>query len=150
MNGLIKLIIIITAGALLSACVHQDEVAVTGTELPVNPSTELPTTETNDREMSAREAVPVSIEMDDYIFSPGEIEVKAGQKVVINLSNLRGNHDLVIDELQVRSQVLSPGGTQILEFTVPESAAGQEFEFYCSVGSHRQMGMVGKLIVLAD
>ena len=32
--------------------------------------------------------------------------------------------------------------------TIPEDAAGQSYEFYCSVGNHRQLGMVGTLTIL--
>jgi uncharacterized cupredoxin-like copper-binding protein len=55
---------------------------------------------------------------------------------------------LVIDELNVATKQISEGGTDSVTFTVPASAAGKSFEFYCSVGNHRQMGMVGTVNVM--
>jgi plastocyanin len=142
-----KIIGVFIAGVVLSACTHQAEDQAGGGGSQINPAGETKAEANGDQALNLPEVEVIEVAMDDYSFSPAEIRVKAGQKVVINLSSLRGSHDFVIDEFQVKSLVLSPGGTEVLEFMVPESAAGQEFEFYCSVGNHRQMGMVGKLIV---
>ena len=53
-------------------------------------------------------------------------------------------HDFVIDELNVKSEIIKSGETGEVEFT-PDTIG--EFEFYCSVGQHRANGMVGTLIV---
>ena len=79
-----------------------------------------------------------------FSFSPSEIRVKKGDTVKIMLTNTQGVHDLVLDEFNVRTPVLQVNGTAELEFVVDKTGT---FEYYCSVGNHRQMGMVGKLIV---
>jgi plastocyanin len=70
--------------------------------------------------------------------------VKKGAKAKIVFKNIEGFHDFVIDELNVRTTQLKAGAEEVVEFTPTE--VGQ-FEFYCSVGKHREMGMKGTLTV---
>ncbi|MDO8443058.1 MAG: cupredoxin domain-containing protein [bacterium] len=87
----------------------------------------------------------ISIAGSNFIFSLTEITVKKGQPIKIVLTNTGTYpHDFVIDELGVRTSIIGPGETTEVAFT-PDQAG--EFEYYCSVGKHRAMGMVGKLIV---
>lgn len=53
-------------------------------------------------------------------------------------------HDFVIDELNVKTKIVKDGESETVEFTPDQTGT---FEFYCSVGQHRQMGMKGTLIV---
>ena len=57
---------------------------------------------------------------------------------------MEGNHDFVIDELNVKTKEIGAGKTDTVELTPNEVGT---FEFYCSVGNHKQMGMKGTLIV---
>jgi plastocyanin len=84
------------------------------------------------------------IEAGSYYFKPNEIRVKKGDKVRIELSIVDMMHNLVIDELNVKTPTTQAGKSTSVEFTA--SQAG-EFEFYCGVANHRKMGQVGKLIV---
>ncbi len=79
-----------------------------------------------------------------FKFSPTEIRVKVGDRVRINLAVVEGLHDWVIDEFNAKTKQITAGQSDSVEFTVNRSGT---FEYYCSVGNHRQMGMVGKLIV---
>ncbi len=89
-------------------------------------------------------ATEFSIEGGSFYFEPNEIKVKVGQKVKITLNSVGGMpHDFIIDELNVKSEQVTDTST-VVEFTPDQTG---EFEFYCSVGKHRQMGMVGTLIV---
>ena len=89
------------------------------------------------------------IDMDDFTFSITSIQAKKGETITINLTNSEGNHDLVIDELDVHSDHLKAGDSQVLEIQIPETVeVGTEYEYYCSVGQHRQMGMVGTLTIV--
>lgn len=87
----------------------------------------------------------IGMEMANFSFKTKELTLKAGETYTINLVNKEGMHDMVIDELNFKSRQLKAGETQELTLTIPMDAAGQEYEYYCSVGSHRQMGMIGKL-----
>jgi len=86
----------------------------------------------------------ISVEGGNYYFKPNEIRVKRGEKVDIEFTNAGGTHDLVIDKLNVRSEMTETGDTVSISFT-PDQAG--EFDFYCSVGNHRALGMEGTLIV---
>jgi len=80
----------------------------------------------------------------NFAFSPTEIKVKKGDKVKIIFQNTGGFHDFVIDELKVKTSQIQGGKSETLEFIADKTGT---FEFYCSVGTHRQMGMKGSLIV---
>jgi plastocyanin len=80
----------------------------------------------------------------DFAFDVKEITVNQGDTVRINFTNSGGFHDLVIDEFNARTKQLADGGKETIEFVANQTGT---FEYYCSVGKHRQMGMVGNLIV---
>ena len=102
------------------------------------------TDESRESTMTQVNAQVISVEGGSYYFKPNEIRVKKDQKVRIELKAVSLMHDFVIDELNVRTEIVQSGDTGVVEFT-PDQAG--EFEFYCSVGNHRQLGMIGKLIV---
>ncbi len=80
----------------------------------------------------------------NFAFSPTEIIVNQGDTVRINFTNSGGFHDLVIDEFNARTKQLADGAKETIEFVADKTGT---FEYYCSVGKHREMGMVGNLIV---
>ena len=81
----------------------------------------------------------------NYAFDPAEIRVKAGDTMRINFKSENGFHDFQIDEFTgAKTEVLSTGKTQTIEFVADKIGT---FEYYCGVGNHRAMGMVGKFIV---
>lgn len=105
------------------------------------------TNESTDPSMDAEEEAGVTIveiEGGNFYFEPDTITVKAGEPVRIVFKNVEGMHDFVVDELNIKTPVTQTNGTSEVEFTADEPG---EYEFYCSVGSHRQMGMKGTLIV---
>ncbi len=79
-----------------------------------------------------------------FAFSPKEIKVKKGDKVKIIFKNSGGFHDFVLDEFSVKTAQIKDGESAEVSFTADKTGT---FEFYCSVGSHRAMGMKGNLIV---
>lgn len=80
----------------------------------------------------------------DFKYSLSEIKVNKGDVVRIVLQNTDGTHDLRIDEFNVATKMLKTGEEQMVEFVADKTGI---FEFYCSVGAHRQMGMKGTLVV---
>lgn len=80
----------------------------------------------------------------NFAFDKKEIRVKKGQKVTVNFTNKEGFHDFVIDELNVKTSRIAAGKTESVIFTADKVGT---FEYYCSIGNHRQMGMKGNLIV---
>lgn len=80
----------------------------------------------------------------DFAFDVKEIRVKKGDTVTINFMSMDGFHDVVIDEFNARTEKIRTGGMSSITFVADKAGT---FEYYCSVGSHRMNGMVGKLIV---
>jgi len=81
----------------------------------------------------------------EYSFSPTTLTVKEGETVKVTFKNGgKMPHDFVIDELGAKAKVISGGSEETVTFTASKKGT---FEYYCSVGNHRKMGMVGKIMV---
>lgn len=80
----------------------------------------------------------------NFSFSEKEIRVKKGQKVTVNFTSESGFHDWIVDEFNAATDRVNSGGSSSVTFVADQEG---EFEYYCSVGSHRALGMVGTLIV---
>ena len=94
------------------------------------------------------ETISYSLDMTNFAFTPNTITAKPGQNVKVAIESIEGNHDFVIDELDVSTLVVSTGNRTEVSFQVPSDITpGTSYEFYCSVGSHRALGMVGTFIV---
>lgn len=91
--------------------------------------------------------VDYTITMNNYVYSPSVIKAKPGQNLNIKLINQYGYHNLVVDELSIKSQSISTGEETIVQIPIPMDAEGKEFEFYCSTSAHKDRGMVGKIVV---
>lgn len=85
-----------------------------------------------------------TIEGTNFAFSQKEIRVKKGDTVKVTLNVTDGFHDFVIDEFNAKTKQMNEGGTETIQFVADRVGT---FEYYCSVGKHREMGMVGTLVV---
>lgn len=90
------------------------------------------------------EVKEIVVEGTNFYFSPNTIKVKKGDKVKITFKNTGGFHDFVIDEFNVATSKSNGPNEESVEFVASQTG---NFEFYCSVGSHRAMGMKGTLII---
>ena len=80
-----------------------------------------------------------------FKFDPATLTVNKGDKVKITFVNSAGTHDWVLDGYtNVKTKVIQGGQQETIEFTADKAGT---FEYYCSVGNHRQMGMKGTLVV---
>ena len=79
-----------------------------------------------------------------FSFTPNQIRVKKGDTVKIVFANDGGFHDWVLDEFNARTAQIQSGQTAEVQFVADRTGT---FEYYCSVGDHRALGMVGQLIV---
>jgi len=84
------------------------------------------------------------LEAVNFSFSEKEIRVKKGDTVRITVVNAGGFHDWVLDEFELATERLQAGESQTIEFVADKEG---EFEYYCSVGTHRAQGQVGTLVV---
>jgi nitrosocyanin len=80
----------------------------------------------------------------NFAFAPASITVDKGDRVKITFKNESGFHDFKIDEFGVTTMQMQGPSTQSVEFTADKAGT---FHYYCSVGTHRKMGMEGTLIV---
>ena len=80
----------------------------------------------------------------NFEFSVKEIRVNRGDFVRIHFTSADGFHDWKADDFKAATERVDTGETSSVDFIADKTGT---FEFYCSVGSHRQMGMAGKLVV---
>jgi plastocyanin len=74
-----------------------------------------------------------------------DLVVNEGDTVKIEFKSIGGFHDWVVDEFNAATtQVRETDGMVSVEFVADKKGT---FEYYCSVGQHRQQGMKGSLVV---
>ncbi len=112
----------------------------------VSPIAGMPTQDANGTsEMEVAGIRDFTVEGTPFAFAPKTMEVKVGETVRITFVNKEGFHDLVIDEFAgARTKQLKAGESETIVFVADKAGT---FEYYCSVGDHRVMGMVGTLTV---
>lgn len=101
----------------------------------------IPVSNENTSEAPVRE---FTVTGQNFSFTPSTMAVKDGDRVKITFKNTEGFHDLKIDEFNVATRQLKAGEEDVVEFIADKTGS---FEYYCSVGSHRAMGMKGTLVV---
>lgn len=143
--GLIIGIVVLGAGGYLflqgkNSVQEPKQEAVMQTEQTENKSQQ----ESVATESAMKEAKTFAVEGSPFMFSVKEIKVKKGDMVKIVFTNKAGFHDWTIDEFNAKTKQLKAGETEEITFVASKSGT---FEYYCSVGTHKQQGMVGKLIV---
>jgi plastocyanin len=72
------------------------------------------------------------------------LNVKQGDRVRIDYTTTEGFHDWKVDEFNAATGQVGAGESSSVEFVADKKGT---YEYYCSVGSHRQMGMKGQLVV---
>lgn len=109
--------------------------------LPVEPVVEGDST-TSDQMVAV--AQTITVDGGEFYYEPNEIRVKVDEPVKIIFNDVEGFHDFVIDEFNVKTPQIKGPNTVEVTFTPDKTGS---FEYYCSVGRHREMGMKGTLIV---
>lgn len=102
----------------------------------------IPTVEsTSQMEEAGIEAREITVSGMEYSYNVSDTVLKKGEKVKLTFKNEgRMTHDLVIEELNLRTKVLGSGKSETIEFTVPTEGS---LTFFCSVSNHRALGMEG-------
>jgi len=80
----------------------------------------------------------------NFSYDVKQMKVKKGVPVTVTFKNSEGYHDWNLDEFNAHSQKIQSGQEEVVTFT-PDKVG--TFEYYCSVGNHRQMGMTGVVVV---
>ena len=80
----------------------------------------------------------------NFSFDPPTLAVALGDKVRITFKNVEGFHDFILREFGAATKQIRSGEEDVVEFIADKTGT---FEYYCSVGNHRAMGMKGTLTV---
>lgn len=86
----------------------------------------------------------ITIEGSPFKYVPNEVRVKKGVPTTMLFKNIEGMHDFVVDDLGIKTKTLKVGTEESVTFTAEKAGS---YKFYCSVGNHKAMGMVGTIIV---
>lgn len=74
-----------------------------------------------------------------------ELNVEEGDVVEVDFCVTEGTHDWVVDEFDgAATDILTADQCETIQFTADQQGS---FEYYCSVGSHREEGMEGTFVV---
>jgi plastocyanin len=111
-------------------------------EMPEEEDAVFETDESDEAEGEVKEFVVTG---EDYSFSETEITVNEGDTVrIIFVNGGAMPHDWVLDEFGAATEILQAGEEEVIEFIAGDPGI---YEYYCSVGNHRELGMVGTLTV---
>lgn len=80
-----------------------------------------------------------------FFYVPNAMTVKKGDKVKIIFESVGGMHNFVLDEFKAKTNIIRTGESATVEFIASKTGV---FEYYCSVGQHRQNGQKGMLTVV--
>ncbi|MBI4015433.1 MAG: cupredoxin domain-containing protein [Candidatus Aenigmarchaeota archaeon] len=85
-----------------------------------------------------------SVTGSSFKFEPSTISVKKGDRVKIRFVSADVGHNLMITGYGQTKVISSGAAAETIEFTADKAGT---FEYYCSVGSHKALGMKGTLTV---
>jgi len=105
-----------------------------------------PTSEAGDAMMETGETKAFTLDAYEFGYDQKTLTVNNGDTVKITLTNSGTMmHDWIVDEFSgAKTKQIKKGQTDTITFVADQAGT---FEYYCSVGTHRANGMVGKLIV---
>ncbi|MGI8419036.1 MAG: cupredoxin domain-containing protein [Candidatus Levyibacteriota bacterium] len=115
-----------------------------GGSMKASPTTSASSNGAMMKEHSDNSVKQFTVEGKNFSMTPSKLSVNKGDKVEITYKNTDGTHDFVLDEFNARTKVLQGGEEATVSFTADKAGS---FHYYCSVGNHRAMGMVGTLTV---
>ena len=102
--------------------------------------------ETDTGEQSAASTTKITIEGDEFSFSPRNITVSAGTTVELTFKNIgRAPHNYVVTELGLATKTIGGGKTDVVTFVAPSTPGTISYTSFCSVPGHREAGMVGTI-----
>lgn len=84
------------------------------------------------------------VEGKPFEFSLKELRVKKDDVVRITFKNTQGFHDLTVDGYDVKTKQIQAGESDTIQFKADKAGT---YPIFCSVGTHRQQGMEGALVV---
>ena len=93
----------------------------------------------------ATKTVSFAVTGGNFYFNPKDITVHQGDTVKVTFVNSGGTHDWKLEGYNVGTNLVGSGQSQTVTFVANQKG---DFQYYCSVGTHRGMGMWGTLHVI--
>jgi|GEM_PF-3130120 plastocyanin len=91
-------------------------------------------------------ATNITIEGDEFSFSPESITVAPGATVELTFKNIgKAPHNYVVTELGLKTKTIGGGKTDVVTFRAPDSAGTISYTSFCSIPGHLEAGMVGTI-----
>ena len=110
-------------------------------EAPIEPAA-VPTETTSEKKIFVLTGENFKFKLDGKV-AP-DLVVNEGDTVRIEFTSTSGFHDWTISEFDAATKRVNSGESTFVEFVADKKGT---FEYFCSVGSHRSLGMKGNLIV---
>ena len=88
---------------------------------------------------------PVTVTSSEFKFDPATFTAAPGTEITLHNAGVIP-HDFAIDALGGAVIPLTDGGAEN-KWTIPADAAPGDYEFYCTVAGHKDLGMVGTLTI---
>ena len=96
----------------------------------------------------APSSVKLTVEGDEFSFSPKTVKVKRGDTVELTFKNVGVVlHNYIVDELNLSTRTIGAGETDVVTFTAPLAAGSITYTSYCSLPGHRESGMEGVIVI---
>lgn len=103
------------------------------------------TVDVSDTTVDAPETIKLNVTGEEFKFDQTTINVKKGSIVQLTFTNVgQIIHTFDIQEYGVATGFINSGETTTVEFKADREG---EFAFFCNVSGHKELGMLGKIIV---
>lgn len=135
---------LVTGARVLASGTDNTDGSMTAVNIQLNPTFGGTNARMGNQAQKSSDAKEIVVVGSNYTFSPNKITIKKGEKTRIVFKNSDGTHDFRIDELNIAIPTIGSGAEDFVEFTPDKTGS---FEFYCSIGNHRAMGMKGTIVV---
>lgn len=150
--GLVAVVAIVGAGAFFmmkkgstpKTAVGSETTPAVMQESPTSVPQTSPATDEGSMQTNTANTKKFTVEGSNFKFVPATLKVKKGDNVEITFKNTGGTHDFMIDEFSVATNKIADGEEETVTFVADKTG---KFNYYCSVGNHRAMGMQGVLTV---
>jgi plastocyanin len=150
---LVAIIIVLVAASgyfLYKAHANKKNTAkMSGKSMNMAPQPTMPLTDMQKQQLASETSITTShktfnVTGGNFYFNPNMITVNKGDTVTIVFDDANGFHNFFLDEFEAKTKVIKTGESATVTFLADKVGT---YEFYCSIGSHRQLGMKGTLVV---
>lgn len=141
--AIIIVVLVIAAGLFLlnrNQAAAPSSTSVAPSQTAQQPTTSQPTTAASNTAQQN-----ITIEGNEFAFTPAAITLKKGQPVSITFKNTgQYPHNLAISDLNIETKTIQSGEQDTIQFTPAQTG---QFTYICTVPGHADKGMKGTLTI---